>query len=128
MSKQEIFDYINKMYLQWKELDADDLSIAEGIERNIIHKIMRFAYNNNLAMPGYDMNEIFAFIDRDEDADDYDPDDDDYDLIEIYCEISRKLEKVKTSFPPDFTDLIFYFENLFWNDEDDINQDGCKSL
>ena len=62
MTKQEIFDYINKMYPQWKNLDEDDLNIAEGIERDIIHQIMRYAFVNNLEIPGYNMNEILIFI------------------------------------------------------------------
>lgn len=90
------------------------MNIAEGIENDVVAKIISFVYKSNLEIPGYDLKAIYSFIDRDENADDYDPDDDDYDIREIYSEISDKMDNGEIDVPTEFAELRLYFERLFW--------------
>ncbi len=116
MTKQNVFNFIDKEYSDWKPLKDDDLNIADMIEYDVIAEIMRYSFENNLELPGYDLKEVFAFIDRDIDAEDYDPDDVDFSLFDIYCDIALKMDQDEMAVPAEFSEVRFYFEKLFWPD------------
>lgn len=120
MTENVIIGFIYEKYEEWKKLnDFDDLDLVELIERDVVAEIIRYAYDAKLEIPGYDLNEVFKFIDRDEDSENYDPDDDDFNLQRIYEEIYFKSVANEIILPDEFLEVKNYFENVFWNDSED---------
>lgn len=119
MTKQELFDFIANMYEKWKPLDFEDMYYIEQIELDIMFEILKYSYENKLEIPGYDLNEIFAFIYRDKDSEDYNPDDDTFDILEIYIDIAEKLYSNEIVVPDEYLEIKYYFEKMFWPDQVD---------
>lgn len=113
-TKQKIIEFIDKSFIEMESCGEDDLNIIEGIESDVMKMIMRYAYDNKMQIPGYDLNEIYAFIDRDTESDDYCPDDEDFDIVIICCEIAEQIRFEGLQVPADFEEILMYFNKKFY--------------
>ena len=114
-TKEQIIEFIDKSFLERESLSDDDLNIIEVIELDVMNMVMRYAYDNKIQIPGYDLNEIYDFIDRDTESDDYCPDDDTFDICTICCEIIEQIRYYDLDVPADFEEIIKYFDEKFYS-------------
>ncbi len=116
MTKEELYKYIDKQYVEWKKwLEIDDSDLPNIALIDVFREILSYSREQKLVIPGYDLEEIFAQWSLEEGVDDFNPDE----VVrtwDVYSDITFKMAQKEIVVPPEFAEINEYFERLFWPD------------
>lgn len=116
MTKEKLYKYIDKQYVEWKNwIEIDDSDLPNIVLIDIFREILNYSREQKLVIPGYDLEEIFALWSLEEGVDDFDPDDV-VSTWDLYCDITFKIQQKEIVAPQEFSEINDYFERLFWPD------------
>lgn len=114
MTKDELFKYIEKKYIEWYDIvKDDDVELSDGVLIDIFGEILAYAKDNKHVIPGYDLDEVFDKWSLVEGVDEFDPDEV-VSVWELYCEIALKMQQEEISVSPEFSEICQFFERKFW--------------
>lgn len=116
MTKEELYKYIDKQYVEWKKWrEIDDSDLPDIVLIDVFREILSYSREQKLVIPGYDLEEIFAQWSLEEGVDDFDPDEV-VSTWDVYSDITFKMDQKEIVVPQEFSVINEYFERLFWPD------------